>query len=254
MGSTGVPPGFVILDAGRARTWVRAGHEALADQLGPRGDPVAAEAHVAGGRAPHPVVPLPDGGRALVRRYLRGGMVRHLVRATYFSGHRALYELRATERARAANVRAPEVLAATERRQRVGGYAAWLATRLIENVASADEWLRAARVARRAAMLREAGRQIARLHEGGITHPDLNLRNLLVRDDAGDEGAPPLVWIIDFDGARLYGNAVPAVARARNLRRLARSARKLGIPLAAPDWAALREGYGASWPARLDLG
>ena len=37
------------------------------------------------------------------------------------------------------------------------------------------------------------------------------------------------------------------------LRRLARSARKLEAPLTPAHWAAFREGYGDGWPPGLDL-
>ncbi|MDQ3389219.1 MAG: hypothetical protein M3483_06925, partial [Gemmatimonadota bacterium] len=61
------------------------------------------------------------------------------------------------------------------------------------------------------------------------------------------------VWLLDFDRARVYVGPVPAPVRARNLRRLARSARKLDASVTPREWAALREGYGADWPPALRL-
>lgn len=242
---------FVQMRRGAARVLVRRGYEHAAALLGP-GAAASADARLGGGRAAHPIVALPDGTRVLVRRYLRGGLVRHVNRTTYFLGHRAFEELRAMERARGAGVRAPEVLAATERRRGLG-YGAWLATRFVEDAEPSDAWLRRTAPDRGSAVLHEIGRQVARLHGAGIAHPDLNLRNLLVRQDSGDTGAPA-VWLIDFDRARLYRGAAPERARIRNLHRLARSARKLAAPIDSAGWAALRDGYGAGWPARLGLG
>jgi 3-deoxy-D-manno-octulosonic acid kinase len=222
---------------------VRRGLEGEAERLGLRGDPPSAET-VAGGRARHPVVALPDGGRAVVRRFRRGGAVRHLNRATYFGGHRAFDELRATERARGGGVRVPDVLAATERRGAVG-YAAWLATRLIPGATESAAWLRGASTDARRAFFAETGRQIARMHAAGVAHPDLNLRNLLVvasGDDAsaGDAGGI-VVWVIDFDRARLFDGPVPAERREADVARLERSANKLRLPLTDAERAILHD-------------
>ena len=92
-------------------------------------------------------------------------------------------------------------------------------------------------------MLAETGRQIGLMHAAGVSHPDLNLRNLLVGDgDAGDGGGP-VVHLIDFDRARVYAGPIPTQRRLRDVWRLGRSARKLGMPLNVPDRAALWDGY-----------
>lgn len=252
---------FVAREEGAARMLVRRGWEGEAEHLGLRGDPLSAEL-VAGGRARHPVVPLADGGRAVVRRYRRGGAVRHLNRATYFGGHRAFDELRATERARGGGARVPEVLAATERRAGIG-YAAWLATRLIPGATESAAWLRGAGEEARLVFFAEAGRQIARMHAAGVAHPDLNLRNLLVfragtassEAPSADEAASTVdagglsVWVIDFDRARLFDGPVPVQRRELDLRRLERSAAKLRLPLTSADREVLRDGYRSGTPA-----
>jgi 3-deoxy-D-manno-octulosonic acid kinase len=277
--------GYAALEHGPARMLLRRGLEPHAALLG-RDGPPPAEASVAGGRAAHPVVPLPDGRRAVVRAYRRGGAVRHLLRARYLAGHRAFAELLATETARRGGVRVPDVLAAVERRMPVG-YEAALATAWIPGAVESAAWLASAPPAARMAMLREAGRQVARMHLAGVAHPDLNLRNLLVVSPdstpssaaAGRDAVPPpdpsaassaemdavghhpsanppqspdadapLVYVIDFDRARLYGGPVPAERCAADLRRLARSARKLRGGLGADGWRALAAGYGDAWP------
>lgn len=241
---------FVELRAPRARALVRRGHERDAERLGLAGDPPGAAASESGGRAPHPVVELSGGSVALVRRYHRGGAMRHLNRTRYFLGHRAFHELRVTELARAAGVRAPVVLAAVERRHRLG-YDAWLATLWIPGADELVAWLVAASSRAGEAAMQEVGRQVGLMHGGGIAHPDLNLRNVLVT--AGDMGHPA-IHLIDFDRGRMFAGPVPEWRRRRDLQRLARSARKLGALVPPRAWEAFRAGYGPAWPSAVDLG
>lgn len=239
--------GFLPLEVGGTRMLVRRGYEAHATILGLDGPPPPGGESVAGGRTSHALVALPTGERAVLRSYRRGGILRHLNRERYFLGHRAFAELLATEAAHVSGIRTPLPLAAAERRALVG-YTALLATLWIPGSCEAAGWLAQANLPGTLAVLREAGRQIGRMHAAGIAHPDLNLRNLLVGDTSAEPA--PVVYLLDFDRARLYHAAVPGRRRARDLRRLARSARKLGLPLDRPRWAALREGYGAAWPLR----
>ena len=74
----------------------------------------------------------------------------------------------------------------------------------------------------RADVLPALGRSLRRLHEAGLTHPDLNLRNILVTDD----GTGPAFTYVDLDGAHI-GAAPSLRSRRRSLRRIRRSARKL---------------------------
>ena len=233
---------FVLLTEPGARALVRRGYEAA---LGDLAAGSGAET-VGGGRAPHPVVELAGGERVVVRRYRRGGMMRHLNRERYLLGHRAFEELRVTEHAAVVGVRVPAVLAAVERRAGVF-YTAALATRWIADGQELAGWIEGRDERRVGLALYEAGRQIGRMHRAGIVHPDLNLRNLLVVEDVPG----PVVYILDFDRARLLGDSVAPADRARGLRRLARSARKLHAPIGGDAWEALRQGYGADWPRAL---
>ncbi|HEY7767294.1 lipopolysaccharide kinase InaA family protein [Longimicrobium sp.] len=239
---------FVPLEHEGARMLVRGGYEDAARLLVEQKALSAVEMR-GGGRQAHPVVLLQTGEKAVVRHYRRGGLVQRINSSRYFGGNRAFDELRATERARAGGVRTARVLAAIER-PRTLGYHATLATLLIPGATDAAAWLESAAEGRREAMLREAGHQIATMHEAGVAHPDVNLRNLLVveRDTA------PEVWLLDFDKARVHPGPVPRARRAAELRRLARSARKLRAPIDPDGWKAVREGYGDGWPRGLVLG
>jgi 3-deoxy-D-manno-octulosonic acid kinase len=238
---------FDPLEHEGARMLVRRGYEESARLLVERKTLPAIEM-LGGGRQAHPVVVLPTGEKAVVRRYHRGGLVQRINASRYFGGNRAFDELRATERARTGGVRTARIVAAVESPHRVG-YTAMLATLLIPGARDAAAWLASQPAERRMEMLREAGRQMGAMHQSGVAHPDVHLRNLLVvdTDDA------PEVWLLDFDKARVHAGTVPRARRATDLRRLARSAKKLKAEIGAEGWAALKDGYGDGWPSGLEL-
>ncbi len=95
-----------------------------------------------------------------------------------------------------------------------------------------------------AAALEAAGRLLRRLHDAGVRHPDLNLKNILVveRDDG------PAAFVIDLDGVRV-GEPVEAAGRRRMIERFWRSARKwerrTGRVLDGAAHAAFEAGYGS---------
>lgn len=240
---------FERLEGGDARVLLRRGYEEEAEALGLTGGEIVAVGRVEGGREPHPIVELGTGERAVIRRYRRGGLLRHLNPDRYFLGNRALAEVRLTEAARAAGVRVPLVIAAVER-PLAAGYAAWLVTCWIDGARELAGALLEASSETRRALLQEAGKQIGRMHAAGVAHPDLNLRNILV---AGDEAGAYELYLIDFDRGKLFSGSVPDRRRRADLQRLARSARKLKASITAAGWDALRSGYGAGWPGDLEL-
>ncbi|HVA81398.1 MAG TPA: lipopolysaccharide kinase InaA family protein, partial [Candidatus Binataceae bacterium] len=76
---------------------------------------------------------------------------------------------------------------------------------------------RGAAIARKRAMLRAVGAEIARLHRAGFVHGDLTPFNIIVGD-----GDPPRIWFIDHERTRSAGSLTPARARRRNLVQLGR--------------------------------
>ena len=242
---------FVPVEEPGIRALVRRGYEAHAEELGLHGGLGRVVGEVRGGRRQHPIVELSSGERAVVREYRRGGVVRHLNEGRYFLGNRALEELRVTVRAELGGVRVPEVIAAVERAGRVG-YTASLATRWIAGAVEVAAWAVGREPAAVTGALHEIGRQIAAMHAAGITHPDLNLRNILL--EWSGEARTPAVRLIDFDRARTWSGPISPAVRAIGLRRLARSARKLALSVDESGWRAFREGYGPQWPPYVRLG
>jgi 3-deoxy-D-manno-octulosonic acid kinase len=165
-------------------------------------------------------------GPAVLRRYLRGGLMRHVNRDRYLFGHadttRPFSEWRVTARLRRRGLAVPRPLAAMYRRDGAVYSAALLTERIpgarpLADVAAdmtGRDWQR-------------VGRMLARFAESGLRHPDINASNI-VRDTDGE------FWLLDFDRARLVDGSFDA---GPMLGRLQRSLDKLGL---AHDAGALR--------------
>lgn len=240
-----VPEGFEEAAPGPGLTMLAArgfAHAGLAPQiLGAGGGTPARHA----GRAVLRSLPLPDGGNALVRPYLHGGVLRRLTRDRFVSRPpRPFAELAVTAAARDRGVATVEVLAALVAWGPGPWYRGWLVTRELEGARNLWDALQGGPSdEEKQSMLRRAGRSLRLMHESGIDHRDLNLRNILVLRGAPD----PEVYVIDFDKARLFPGPAPAPRARRNLRRLLRSARKLdpdGALLRRADRDCLLEAYG----------
>ncbi len=167
-------------------------------------------------------------GPAVLRRYLRGGMMRHVNRDRYVFGGEAttrpFAEWRVTRALHRAGLPVPEPLAAAFER-RGAFYRAALLTRRIPGARPLPDL---------AAQLESTdwqriGRMLQHFADAGLRHPDINATNIVV-----DETRAP--WLLDFDRARIIeGGAFDA---GPMLGRLQRSMRKLGIE---HDRTALRD-------------
>jgi len=93
----------------------------------------------------------------------------------------------------------------------------------------------------RRAAVRAAARVVRALHDAGVEHADLNVKNLLVR------AGPPLeAFVIDLEKSR-RARPLARAAAVRNLARLLRSAEKLGLlgaALARTDLVRFVRAYG----------
>lgn len=162
---------------------------------------------------------LPEGapGRVFVRRATRGGLIGAVLGGLYTAVERPLQELRAATAARSAGVSVPEPLAV--RVTRVGGlfYRFTVMTREIEN---AEDLLTfaAAPGGRKREVLDRVADEMRRLHESGVYHADLTMKNILRSGTS--------IYIIDLDKATLVPKRDGRLDMM-NLARLNRSVVKL---------------------------
>ena len=178
------------------------------------------------GRAALKAVPLVDGATALVRDYRHGGFFRSVTRTWFFTWPpRPFRELTITEELRRRGLPTVEVFAACV--QQIGGpfYRGSLVTRELNGACDLWAALRADGVAseERRAILKATAATVSHMHREGVFHSDLNLKNILIRKEAGGVAA----YIIDFDKAKLFLGRLPPLLARRNLDRLLRSALKL---------------------------
>ncbi len=247
MESSGLPDGF---GWHRAGPWSVAIRENLREVLvsagleNPQGLAAAGESRRAGRGRPA-VITLPDESRAVLRRYLHGGLAGKVTGSLFAGASRPLTELVATEKARRAEVSVPEVLAAFHRPVFPGLHRGWLLTREVTGAENLKDLLGDPEVAAHRLFL--TGSETRRLHEAGVWHADLHVGNVLV---AGER-----VVLIDFDRARVP-ETVSAADRQLNLFRFDRSVVKLSLSgVVVPREVRLRffDGYldGAEESGRL---
>lgn len=200
----------------------------------PRADEVPS-----GGRGGARRLTLPGGKVVYLRKYLRGGFVRHLVRDRYLlRPERPVRELMVTERARAAGCPVAPVLAVCIEEALVG-YRGWIVTEAISGAQALVSVLGERSQPERSELFVSVGRAIRTLHRAGVYHVDLTGHNVLVTPQ-------DKVRIVDFDRAYLASPDEPTLARG-GLERFWRSMAKLGAdgaPACAEEqqrW--LSEGY-----------
>jgi 3-deoxy-D-manno-octulosonic acid kinase len=238
-----IPAGFVEQRTPRQVWWIqREWARFFPTDFGPfTKAPQADKATVAmGGRDAIQRILLTNGETAIVRRYRRGGFVRHFIHDVYWDRPlRPFAELSCTEQARRRGAPTIEVLAAGIEWTVLGCYRGVLVSREAAGFVNLWEWLHSAPLlSTRAAVLHAAARAIARMHEAGVYHADLNLTNILVRATTTAVEA----LLIDFDRARVEKAPLSGRLREHNLQRLRRSIDKLdpgGLLITPRDVAAL---------------
>ena len=222
-----VPPGFIkIVEASGCHLIVRGDLEHALSAASWHDAVTGEESTRLQGRGQLRRVTLPNGEVALLRRYHHGGAFRRLTGGLFFTWPpRPFRELMITEDLRRRGISTVEVCGACV--EPVWGplYRGWLATRALQG--AQDLW-----AALRSGFVREVGEQrslravaksLRALHQAGVYHADLNLKNILLRMESGGVRG----YIIDFDKAKLVLGTLPPPLAMKNLDRLLRSVRKL---------------------------
>ncbi len=180
------------------------------------------------GRRMHTILELPDGTRAVVRHYLHGGLLRKVTGDRFARSERFFDEIRASEHLRACGVNTPEVLGLLVQVGKLGFCRGALATRMVEDGHDLLEYLRSkegvaqiASPASKKTLIRSVARQVRKMHDAGVSHADLHIKNLLLAPDGR-------VFILDLDRAKLQKTVNPG-KRLANLIRLGRSIEKTRV-------------------------
>lgn len=167
--------------------------------------------------------------------------MQYIMRDRYLLRNRALGELRLHAKLHELGLPVPPPLGASW--ERCGPiYRGWFATHEMP----ATDLLTHIRANRDhdADILYQCGSVIKFMHDRGVYHADLQVRNILIGDGT--------IYLIDFDKARIYEKLSP-LKRAQNLSRLRRSMHKNGIQDTL--FKALCDGYGRQnlpeWMGRI---
>lgn len=245
------PPGYVRLAAGTVDA------VGLATLASPLADALAEgsfyeyaehhpEARALAGRGIAWAVPLPDdAARVVVRRSRHGGLLGPVRGDRFLGPTRAPRELDTALRLALTGVPTPEVVAYATYRAGSLTRRADIVTREVPEARDLAATLDAVgRAGPHRPVLGAVAKLLAALTAAGARHPDLNLKNILIAPDAN--GAPEAI-VIDVDRVWFDEPGAPRVAE-RNMRRLARSARKWrrlhALPIEEPDilWLAATAG------------
>lgn len=215
-------PGFETVRQGPHTVLIRPEWKAvlLEDLLGDfaRVEPSRRRTYSHGRVAHFSYLPSAAPDRVFVRRATRGGLIGAVMGGLYTAIRRPLQELRAATAARSAGVGVPEPVAV--RLTRVGGvfYRFTMISREIENAEDLLTFASTPSTGRKRDVIARVADEMRRLHESGVYHADLTMKNILMSGDS--------VYIIDLDKAMLLPKR-DGRRDMMNLARLNRSVVKL---------------------------
>lgn len=172
-------------------------------------------------------------GRVIVRPYKRGGfLVGPLLKDIYWGISRFLQELEVSTLAFNKALPVSEPLGIVMEPKSLGFYKAFFISREItdtQDIATILESFKGLETRllfkKKQELFKTLASTIVKFHNGGIYHPDLHLKNILVQVNASGQ---PAIYIIDLDRAKYYEH-LNFNQRVRNLVRLNRSIIKLGL-------------------------
>ncbi len=229
-GWPGPPVGFVLRPGGSGALYVAAHLEQAVYARGldswEAWHRALASGSTESGRGATAVVAGAPGSRWRVKAMRRGGRLAGIWRDRYASARRLVATLSASAEAQARGVPTAEPIALIVEAGPHGFARGAMAFTEIEG--SEDLARRVVRHAATRADLVAAIGAVRAMHDRGVSHPDLNLGNVLLRPRAGGS---PEVFLIDFDRATFAPGPLPFDSRHAAVRRLERSCAKLtGAP------------------------
>lgn len=179
-------------------------------------------------------------GRVFIKLYRRGGLLGRFIQSLYLGKGRFRKEYETLLKLKRLGFNVPEPLGIFTKRAFGPFYKGALLSRYIEGSVTLPSILPNVQDDD---LLAEIACMLARLHDAGIEHKDLNLNNFLLTKD-GAKGKNFSVIILDFDKAKTHRRPLCVLRRAYGLIRMERSAKKMfGEEFAGTFFARLCSAY-----------
>ena len=163
----------------------------------------------------------------VVREYWHGGLFGKILRDIFWDSLRPLRELSICEAAGKSGIKTSEVIAIVKNRILGPVYKCRLVSKEITGAMDLMELLfnpeENKLVVRKRQIINKTAKAVKEMHDAGIYHADLHLKNILVQSAAGGKDN---VYIIDLDKSRQY-EKINFHQRVKNIMRLDRSVEKM---------------------------
>ncbi len=186
----------------------------------------------AGGRGEIVTIDIPgeNTGKGVLRKGIRGGIFKKILGSTYWGKLTRMFdEALIADFALRSGLPVPEVLLAGREPFAPYCYKGWIITREIENSYNLADFfnnypaaLSAQNIQEKNNILIELASIVCRMHDKGIIHADLHVKNILVQENAKGKKR---VFLIDFDKSKVVQH-MTIKQRMINVMRLFRSFEK----------------------------
>ena len=190
------------------------------------------------GRATAWATTLPSGVETVVRHSHHGGLFAPVTGDLFLAPTRAPRELAAALRLAPVGVMTPEVIAYAIYPAFGPLVRADVATRLLRGAPLPEAWRAAGTEGARWVLVEAIARLLESLHRAGATHPDLNVRNVLITDGG-------VAAVLDVDRVS-FGTAAAGANVQRLLRSMAKQRVGNGVDLTSKQVARMRAADGAA--------
>lgn len=164
-----------------------------------------------------------NNGSFVVRDYWHGGLFGKILRDVFWHGLRPIQELVICESASKKGIQTIEIIAIIKNRFLGPFYKSKLISREIRNSTDLMELLlrydKNTFYAQKRDIISRVAHAIKEMHDAGIYHADLNLKNILLQTAGRDKS---VAYIIDLDKSKQFNELKPR-SRMKNLMRLDRS-------------------------------
>ncbi len=228
-----IPPSFSIIKKGNTTIYVKEGYKEIilpiAFDAGDLHSKKQGNIDVKFGRGNYLSIPATGNvdERFIIKNCRHGGLLGKFFGSIFCKKNRPLNEIHINEIAFQKGVPSAEVIAIIERKIRGGFYKADIVSKEIPGAVDVAQFLNVSSLEKifacKKSIIFVLARLIRDMHDAGIFHADLHLKNILLKEDLSGKFH---AYIIDFDKSIVYQN-LSIEQRIKNLSRLNRSLEKL---------------------------